>query len=99
MPVRFQWDVGNWPKCGKHGLDQAQIEAIFSRPRTYIGPDLGHSDVEERWIAVGEANQGRAIFVVFTVRQEEEGSLIRPLSARFMHAKEARQYVRDTSGG
>ena len=26
----FDWDKGNWPKCGKHGVSRAEIEEVFA---------------------------------------------------------------------
>ena len=26
----FEWDQGNWPKCGKHGVSRAEIEYVLS---------------------------------------------------------------------
>ena len=92
----FQWDDGNWPKCGSHGLTKAAIQAIFDDPATFIGPDLDHSDLEERFHAVGVASEdGRRMLVVFTVRSADDGPFVRPISARYMHNKEVRRYVRD----
>ncbi len=25
----FDWDSGNWPKCGKHGVSKEEIEELF----------------------------------------------------------------------
>jgi len=25
----FDWDSGNWPKCGKHGVSREEIERLF----------------------------------------------------------------------
>ena len=25
----FDWDDGNWPKCGKHGVTTEDIETLF----------------------------------------------------------------------
>jgi hypothetical protein len=38
------------------------------------------------------AEWGRSMFVAFTIRANEGRHLIRPISARYMHAKEARAY-------
>jgi len=27
----FEWDDGNWPKCGKHGVSRAEIEQALLR--------------------------------------------------------------------
>ena len=93
---RFSWDDGNWPKCGSHGLTKAAIEAILDDPQTFVGPDVAHSGLEERFHAVGTVPGGkRRALVVFTVRKTRDGALIRPISARYMHAKEANRYASD----
>jgi len=89
----FDWDDGNWPKCGKHGLSQAEIEAVFKNgPAIY--PDPFQS--EERLRAIGRNDASRYVFAVFTLRQSAHGTLIRPLSARYMHEKEIASYERQT---
>jgi len=86
----FDWDEGNRRKCQKHGLSIEQIEALFEHdPR--IAPDPKHSDAEDRLIAVGRAAAGRPIFVAFN------GRLIRPVTARYMHAKEIEAYEKESS--
>jgi len=92
----FDWDEGNRRKCQKHGLSIEQIEALFEHdPR--IAPDPKHSDAEDRLIAVGRAAAGRPIFVAFTLRMEGNGRLIRPVTARYMHAKEIEAYEKESS--
>jgi uncharacterized DUF497 family protein len=93
----FDWNSGIWPKCAEHGASKEQIESIFGLAETFIGPDIDHSANEDRWIAVGrEPLNGRALFVVFTVRWDADGQgRFRPISARFMHGKEFRRYVQD----
>jgi uncharacterized DUF497 family protein len=92
----FDWDAGNRDKCQKHGVSIAEIEAfLLANPR--IAPDLRHSGHESRLMAVGRTNLGRAIFVVFTIRNLDGKSLIRPLSARYMHRKEIEGYEAKSS--
>ncbi len=87
----FDWDQGNLGKCAKHGVSIAEIEWLFARtPR--VAPDLGHSLTENRFIAVGRNPAGRPLFVAFTFRKFEAGIFIRPVSARYMHAKEIANY-------
>ena len=87
----FDWDDGNWPKCGKHGVSKDDIEAMFQKaPSVY--PDPAHSQTEQRLRAIGVNDQGRYILAVFTIRSAEEGRRIRPISARFMHDKEVKSY-------
>lgn len=87
----FDWDAGNRAKCVKHGVSIAEIEALFQgEPR--IAPDTKHSTDEDRFIAAGRNGEGRPLFVAFTFRHDDAGLLIRPVSARYMHAKEAKAY-------
>ncbi len=83
----FDWDEGNRAKCQRHGVSVHEIETMLSGfPR--IAPDLKHLQTEPRFLAVGRSTQGRPMFVVFTLRDP----FIRPLSARYMHVKEAKRY-------
>jgi len=88
----FDWDSGNWPKCGKHGLSREEIERLFIEGQVKVAPDLKHTmPKENRYIAVGYVNN-RAVFVAFTFRD----NLIRPISARYMHAEEVENYEAST---
>lgn len=87
----FDWDAGNREKCTKHGLAIHEIEALFQGP-VRVAPDIRHSSAEQRLIAVGRSSTGRPVFVAFTLRRIGGQTLIRPISARYMHAEEARRY-------
>ena len=87
----FDWDAGNREKCRKHGLTIEEIESVFAAGPA-VGPDAAHSRSEERFRAVGIGDSGRYVFVVFTIRAQGDDLLIRPVSARYMHAKEVRAY-------
>ena len=91
----FDWDDGNRAKCQKHGVSIAEIEALFmNAPR--IAPDPKHSDDEDRMIAVGRTNGGRPVFVAFSIRTKNR-RLIRPVTARYMHAKEIAAYEKESA--
>jgi uncharacterized DUF497 family protein len=90
----FDWDSDNWPKCGRHSLSQEEIERALHHAD--IAPDFKHSQQEARYIAISHSEQGRPIFVAFTIRQREGQYFIRPISARRMHAKEAKSYEKST---
>jgi uncharacterized DUF497 family protein len=92
----FDWDHGNIPKVFKHGVTRDEIESIF-RIGPFIQPDLLHSDSEERFRAVGKSERGHYVFIVFTIRSRGGHRLIRPISARFMHAKEIAVYEKAIS--
>lgn len=87
----FDWDAGNRHKCLKHGVSIAEIEAILNSGPA-VAPDIKHTTSEDRFIAVGRNNKGRAIFIAFTIRNRLGQQLIRPVSARYMHTKEAERY-------
>lgn len=77
----FDWDVGNRAKCAKHGVSMTAVETMF-RGDVRLAPDIKHSGVETRWIAVGRSHEGRGLFVAFTLRSKAGGLFIRPISAR-----------------
>jgi hypothetical protein len=89
----FDWDIGNFAKCQKHGVSISEIEALFfSDPDVYADP--AHSLEEQRLRAVGRTGEGRYVFVAFTIRRESGLWLIRPISARYMHEREVQAYER-----
>lgn len=87
----FDWDSGNWPKCGKHGVSQSEIEQVLSgTPAVMADP---HPD-EPRMQAIGKNLAGRYVFLVFMRREVSGQHLLRPISARYMHQKEVDHYER-----
>lgn len=87
----FDWDVGNRAKCLKHGLSIEEIEHALAHGAQVL-PDLDHSETEERFVAVSRTAQGRPVFISFCRR----GERMRPISARYMHAREVARYDRAT---
>lgn len=87
----FDWDEGNRAKCQKHGVLVAEVEGLFSRPLLII-PDAVHSKAEQRLWGIGKTASGRSVFLVFTIRERDGKRVIRPLSARYMHRKEVKNY-------
>lgn len=85
--MQFDWDDGNRTKCLKHGLTHAEIEYALTHGGR-VAPDPAHSGPEDRFIAVSRTAEGRPVFVAFCWR----GDKIRPISARYMHAREAARY-------
>jgi uncharacterized protein len=93
----FEWDSGNRAKCQKHGLSIDQIETVFGQAVAIL-PDAAHSQAEPRFRAVGRDGNGKAVFVVFTMRQRGEDWFIRPISARYMHRREIAAYEKENPG-
>ena len=69
----------------------AEVEALFVHSPG-VAPDPKHSADEDRLIAVGNTSSGRPLFVAFTVRTIKGRRLIRPVTARYMHAREIAAY-------
>ena len=88
----FDWE--NREKCKKHGASLHAIEALFGGIVVVL-PDAAHSHAEERFRAIGKDDAGRHIFLVFTIRELDAKTLIRPISARYMHAKEIAHYAKE----
>ena len=83
----FDWDAGNRDKCRKHGLTREEIEWALTHGAR-VAPDPKHSLTEQRFIAVSRTQAGRPVFVAFCWR----GARLRPISARYMHAREVARY-------
>lgn len=91
MVAEFDWNDGNRDKCQKHGVSLAEIEMVF-RGRLHVFTDTAHSQAETRYLGIGQTTAGRHVFIAFTVRDHGATRLIRPISARYMHAKEVQHY-------
>jgi len=89
----FEWNDGNWPKCGKHGVSREEIEQVLlGNPA--VMPDPHPS--EPRMRAIGTTTAGRFVFLVFMLRKLGNKAVIRPISARYMHQKEIDHYANKT---
>jgi uncharacterized DUF497 family protein len=84
----FEWDAANWRKSEiKHGVAAAEAEEVLlNEPLCQV--DARHSDDEQRYVALGVTNDGRKLFVSFTVRR----SRVRMISARPMSRRERSAY-------
>ena len=92
----FDWDGGNRAKCQRHGVSIDEIEALFrNAPR--VAPDPRYSGDEDRMIVVGRTTAGRPVFVAFTLRTKNRRRLIRPVTARYMHANEIAAYEKESA--
>lgn len=84
----FQWDEANWRKSElKHGVAAAEAEEVLLGD-SLCQIDERHSRDEQRYLALGVTNEGRHLFVAFTVRR----NLVRAISARPMSRRERIAY-------
>ena len=83
--IGFDWDEGNLNKNWiKHQVSNAESEEIFFNIPLLIADDKKHSEIEERYYALGKTNEGRELFIAFQLRDQR----IRVISAREMSKKE-----------
>lgn len=88
----FDWDAGNWPKCGKHGVAQAEIEDVIENARFMVDDP---SPTEKRFRTAGKALTGRHVLMV---RERKGKTFLRPISLRSMHEKEIKSYEAQMAG-
>jgi uncharacterized DUF497 family protein len=88
----FDYDLGNIKKIQSHGVSIGEIETFFEQELLVVEDRKHSSNSERRFIAVGQSKRGRAMFVAYTVRKKGVELHIRPISARYCHAKEAKIY-------
>jgi len=86
----FDWDEGNSWKNEKHGVSQVEIEQVFLHRPVFFTRDEQHSQVEDRFLALGVSDKGRLLHITFTLRNE--GTKIRPILARPMSRRERKVY-------
>lgn len=85
----FEWDDGNFDKSRiLHDISAMEAEEVFFNHPLITGIDMKHSNREDRYYCLGHTDEGKLLFVAFTVR----GRNIRVISAREMTAKEERVY-------
>jgi len=88
----FQWDKSNIEKNWlKHKVNPVECEQIFFNQPFLVAEDLRHSQRERRYYALGRTDNGRLLFVAFTIRK----NLIRVISARNMSRKERKKYEKN----
>lgn len=94
---KVEWDEGNQEKCQKHGVSLDEIEELLRGRTAKVLSDKNHSEFEKRYIAVGKTLEGKYLFIAFTLRSNSGEVFIRPISARYMHAKEIERYEKANS--
>jgi len=87
--VEFEWDSAKAASNRrKHGVPFEEAQSAFDDPNVETFDDLGHSDTEDRRIAIGISGRGRLLIVSYTMR----GRVIRIISARRATKAEAENH-------
>lgn len=85
----FEWDDANREKnWRRHKVAWWECEEVFFNQPLYVHADQTHSELEERYYALGRTHSQRMLFIVFTRR----GKTIRIISARDMSRRERKVY-------
>jgi hypothetical protein len=89
MNLQFEWDEAKAAaNVRKHGVSFEEAISLFGDPNALTIFDVEHSDLEDRFIAIGLSASGRVLVVVYT----ERGTRIRMISCRISTPAERRQY-------
>lgn len=87
--VGFEWDSANETKnANKHQVSCMECEQVFFNIPILLHEDTKHSMTEQRSYVLGQTDESRKLFMVFTRRK----NLIRIISARDMNKKERNIY-------
>jgi uncharacterized DUF497 family protein len=91
---RFAWDPEKaTANRGKHEVTFEQAATVFRDPLALSLYDEEHSETEERWLTLGEDENGTLLVVSHTFEQlSDEEALVRMISAREATAHEHAQY-------
>ena len=90
----FEWDAAKAARNRrKHGISFELAATVFGDPLMISIPDEEHSANEERWITLGQAENGQVLLVVHTHHDlSAQGARVRIISARHATKREQRQY-------
>jgi uncharacterized DUF497 family protein len=96
---RFAWDPEKADaNRRKHGVTFEQATAVFRDPLALSRYDEEHSENEERWITLGQADAGLLLVTVHTFDElAPNEAQVRLISAREATADERRQYQSGTT--
>ena len=85
----FEWDDEKAAaNLAKHGVSFTEAQTVFDDPLYVDFYDPDHSDDEQRYIIIGESQQGRLLLVSYTERDET----VRLISAREVTRSEREVY-------
>jgi len=76
----------------KHGVSFEDAATVFSDELLLSLPDDEHGGGEERWISQGRSRDGKLLVVVHTLRELDEHTAVRIISARRATPRERRRY-------
>ena len=95
MSLCFEWDAAKAAaNLRKHGISFELAVRVFADPLAISHQDRIEGD-EQRWQTLGMADGVLLLLVAHTVRDEDEGEIIRIISARAATRKEKRDHEQE----
>jgi len=98
MAAQFQYDF-EWDPAKaagnrrKHGVGFELAATVFKDSLALSCFDEEHGEAEERWVTLGQAENGRFLVVVHTFKElNDHNALVRIISARAATKHEQRDY-------
>ncbi len=89
--LSFEWDPKKAASnVAKHGVSFEEAKTVFHDERALVIEDPDHSNLEERFIIMGQSHESRILIVVHCYR--EAGNSIRIISARKAGTREQKPY-------
>ncbi len=94
----FEWDPNKAvANHRKHGVAFEQAATVFRDPLAVSIYDEAHAEQEERWVTLGQAENGALLVVIHTYRaMSDTEALIRIISARRATKREQHDYEQGT---
>lgn len=91
---RFAWDIAKASaNRRKHGVSFELAATVFRDPLALSRYDDEHSEGEERWLTLGEVENGQLLVVSHTFEEiSAQEARVRIISAREATAHEREQY-------
>lgn len=93
----FEWDAAKAASNRrKHGVSFDLAATVFRDPLMISIPDGEHSETEDRWITMGQAENSKLLLVIHTYLEiSANAANVRIISARPATKHEQRQYEAD----
>jgi len=94
LTYHFDWDpVKAQSNLAEHKVSFRLAGSVFHDPLAVTIFDEQHSEEEERWVTLGQAENGQYLVVVHTFNQTTPTeAIIRIISARPANRREIQQY-------
>lgn len=94
MDYYFEWDHEKAKvNEGKHGVSFEEAASVFLDPNAISIFDVGHSQLEDRWLTLGMSSLGRILVFCHTFGDEaKDRASVRIISSRKATQREIRQY-------